>query len=156
MINTFHWNQPTLQIFTVRNNENTTLLNSDDNQLVVVSPVQAAWLSRWLKIQHVLSTEGPRMTQILGLGKGRVKRSKLLSFWLHQVLRSQFMHYIHAYLYWTDINPKTLFYAKCKDNAQEGEPRHKILHCIVLVFIWVLLQYIMEQFNKSIALKYIE
>ena len=82
------WNQRTLQIFTVRNNENTTLLNSDDNQLVAVSPAQAAWLSRWLKIERVLSTEGPRMTQILGLGKSRVKRSKQLSFWLHRFLGS--------------------------------------------------------------------
>ena len=56
------------------------MLNSDDNQLVAVSPAQAAWLSRWLKIERVLSTEGPRMTQILGLGKSRVKRSKQLSF----------------------------------------------------------------------------
>ena len=56
------------------------MLNSDDNQLVAVSPAQAAWLSRWLKIERVLSTEGPKMTQILGLGKSRVKRSKQLSF----------------------------------------------------------------------------
>ena len=55
------------------------MLNSDDNQLVAVSPTQAAWLSRWLKIERVL-TEGPNMTQILGLGKSRVKRSKQLLF----------------------------------------------------------------------------
>ena len=80
MTNIFRCHQRTLIIFTVRNNENTTLLNSDDNQLVAVSPAQAAWLSRWLKIERALNTEGPRMTQILELGKSRVKRSKPLSF----------------------------------------------------------------------------
>ena len=64
----------------MRNNENTTLLNSDDNQLVAVSPAQVAWLSRWLKIERALNAEGPRMTQILELGKSRGKRSKPLSF----------------------------------------------------------------------------
>ena len=72
-----------MQIFTVRKDENSTLLNSDDNQLVAVSPAQAAWLSRWLKIERVLSAGGPRMmTQILELGKSRVTRSKHFSFCL--------------------------------------------------------------------------
>ena len=39
------------------------------------------------------------------------------------------MHYIHAYIYWTDINPKTLFYAKCKDQRDSiiGGPETAIM-----------------------------
>ena len=38
-------------------------------------------------------------------------------------------------VYSTEINRKTLCYAKCKDDAQEGEPKRKILNCIILGFI---------------------